>query len=149
MTKKEIIEEFGKIYDNHLTFSPVLKRRYNDKIYEVGYLVHYGYADSVVEKGQGFESHEIRENIQLTMFFDKNEILQFYYIKHSGGKAEFHNLPPNENKAKLWPDIACDFKYYESVSNPIIGWRLDNMAEIHDKSLKCEWEKYIGEDRLK
>jgi hypothetical protein len=97
-TREEVFKEFGDGYDNKLTFSPELIRSYRGNWYSVASLLHYGYAGGVREKTKLYTTFEARENIQVAMFFDKKEVLQFYYIRHTGGDREFHNLEKSDNQ---------------------------------------------------
>ena len=143
-TRDEVFKEFGDGYDNKLTFSPLLPRKYKGKWYEVASLLHYGYAGGVREKTKFYTTFEARENIQVAMFFNENDILEFYYINHDGGNKEFHNLDKDDDQYPLWSGISCDFKYYESVSNTWIKWRLGSNLKENDNSLVCEWEEKVG-----
>lgn len=143
-TLKETVDMYGKKYfGNYLTFSPPLKRKYKNEYYKIQNLINYVYVSSETAENQIYTETQINETIHLTLFFDEKGILMFYYVNQNGGKQEYHNLDPSDNDGSVWPGISCDFKYYESVSNPIVGWHLGQYAEANDRSLKCDWEDEI------
>jgi hypothetical protein len=130
-TREEVLDTFGDTYDYKLTFVPLQKRKYSNRIYLAKYLLHYYIYNPVIQL-----------KVSVTMFFGEDEKLLFFYLKNMDypTKKEYHNLPkdtPEDEVSKIWPYSMCDCKYYEKVSNPFID-RFN--GKVYDW-IECEWEK--------
>lgn len=138
-TFDEVLDTIDGSTDRRLTFDPLLPRFHKGKKYYIKKILNYYYnsMELRIPEHSGWDNREI---IHLTIFFDKDEKVAFYYVKQEGGDEKYNNIPqdlPKEKKDSPWPYEGCDEKFYEEISNPNL-LREKDYKNIYLEG--CDWE---------
>lgn len=145
-TEEEIQNLFGRRYDTRLSFDPPLVKQYRKKKYEISRIISY-FSTTLNKK----DAMAAIEQFKLSIFL-KDGIVQFYFINHVGKKKDgtwgplgydkyprAKNLREKEFDGFDWPDVVCDFQFYERKVKKI--WFQDKPWKIQETTWdKCDWE---------
>ncbi|MCG9876804.1 MAG: hypothetical protein MH321_18670 [Leptospiraceae bacterium] len=148
MTESEILEKFGRKYNDRVTFDPPMPKLLFGREVIVTRLILYSFINGIKEDYGNIKVSYSDEKIFLTFYFYNGKVVE-YEISHKYydpeiGKDVFGDLDRysgvyDYNMREFWTDALCDLMYSERIVRkihfPNKSWRIK-----HWESKQCYWE---------
>ncbi|PJD99050.1 MAG: hypothetical protein CK427_16525 [Leptospira sp.] len=148
MTESEILEKFGRKYNDRLTFDPPMPKLLFGREVLVTRLILYSFINGINEDYGNIKVSYSDEKIFLTFYFYNGKVVIYdldhnYYDPEIGkdvfGELDRYSGVYDYNMRKFWTDALCDLMYYERIVKkihfPNKSWRIK-----YWENKQCYWE---------
>lgn len=148
MTGSEILEKFGRKYNDRLTFDPPMPKLLFGREVLVTRLILYSFINGINEDYGNIKVSYSDEKIFLTFYFYNGKVVEYdldhnYYDPEIGkdvfGELDRYSGVYDYNMRTFWTDSLCDRMYYERIVKkihfPNKSWRIK-----YWENKQCYWE---------